>query len=343
MDEESVRVVVRVRPLQAHEKKNGDISCVKAISNGREIQVKIGPLEAQNYKCHKCFNPELSQASFFEECGVTELIDSAIEGYRACVFAYGNTGAGKTYTMVGGSKGLSHHDKHVGLIARSIEYLFERLHFIEANYKLKLSCVEIYAEHVYDLFADERDRASVPVREHSTDGFFMEGLKLVDCKDYPTSCSVLDLALKNRQVGGHELNTRSSRSHCITEIYIEVAKNTAENYGDENYRTTPQISRGKLSLVDLAGSERLKNTNSTGKVLQEAGFINRSLYVLGKVIAGLVRTNGDLNHKDVPFRDSKLTKLLINSLGGNGRTLLVACVSEAKGSRAETLRTLKFR
>jgi hypothetical protein len=103
------------------------------------------------------------------------------------------------------------------------------------------------------------------------------------------------------------------------------------------------ISKGKVSLVDLAGSERLKSTKSTGKVLAEAGFINKSLYVLGKVIAGLVRTNGDLNHKDVPYRDSKLTKLLISSLGGRSRTLLISCVSEAKSNQAETLRTLKFR
>ena len=100
---------------------------------------------------------------------------------------------------------------------------------------------------------------------------------------------------------------------------------------------------GRISLVDLAGSERLKSTKSTGKVLQEAGFINKSLYVLGKVIAGLVRTHGDRNHRDVPYRDSKLTKLLISSLGGQGRTMLMACISEASGSLIETLRTLKFR
>ena len=99
---------------------------------------------------------------------------------------------------------------------------------------------------------------------------------------------------------------------------------------------------GRMTFVDLAGSERLKTTQSTGKVLHEAGFINRSLYVLGKVIAGLVRTGGDLNHRDVPYRDSKLTKLLIGSLGGRTRTLLMACVTEASGSQAETLRTLKF-
>lgn len=252
--------------------------------------------------------------------------------------------------MVGASKGLNAKDKHVGLIGRSLEYLYSKLSASEQPFRIKLSCLEIYHEHIYDLFAEEKDRTPLAIREHATEGFFMEGSRLVECKDYDIACSALDVAVKNRQVGGHELNSRSSRSHCVTEIHIEVVnkyhQGNIEN--DQIYKEmgvdekAQYTTKGKMSLIDLAGSERLKNTNSTGKVLQEAGFINRSLYVLGKVIAGLVRTNGDLNHKDVPYRDSKLTKLLISSLGGNSRTLLIACVSEAKGSQAETLRTLKF-
>lgn len=243
--------------------------------------------------------------------------------------------AGKTHTMIGSAKGISSRDKNVGLIPRSLDYLYEKLSQMNIPYKIKLSCLEIYHEHVYDLFAEDKERTPMAVREHNIEGFFLEGARLVDCSNYNIACNVLDVAFKNRQVGFHDLNSRSSRSHCVTEIYIETYPNTEEN--------PDQVVRGKMTLVDLAGSERLKSTNSTGKVLQEAGFINRSLYVLGKVIAGLVRTNGDLNHKDVPYRDSKLTKLLISSLGGSSRTLMISCVSEAKGSQAETLRTLKFR
>lgn len=340
VDEENVNVVVRIRPMQAHEKKNGDVPCVKAEKSGKEVQVKVGPLDAQVYRCHRCFNAETSQSDFFIECGITDLLDSAMDGYRACAFAFGQTGAGKTFTMVGATKGISHKDKQVGLIARSLEYLYMKLNGTGIKYRLRLSCLEIYHEHVYDLFADEKERLPLAVREHATEGFFLEGSRLVECKDYEVACAALDVAVKNRQVGGHDLNSRSSRSHCMTEIYIDTG--SREGYEDDD-RAEHYLNRGKMTLVDLAGSERLKNTNSTGKVLQEAGFINRSLYVLGKVIAGLVRTNGDLNHKDVPFRDSKLTKLLISSLGGNSRTVLIACVSEAKGSQAETLRTLKFR
>lgn len=237
--------------------------------------------------------------------------------------------------MIGSAKGISSRDKNVGLVPRSLDYLFEKLNQLNIAFKIKLSCLEIYHEHVYDLFADDKERNPMAVREHAVEGFFLEGARLVDCTNYNIACSVLDVAFKNRQVGFHDLNSRSSRSHCLTEVYIETYPAPEEN--------PDYIVRGKMSLVDLAGSERLKSTNSSGKVLQEAGFINRSLYVLGKVIAGLVRTNGDLNHKDVPYRDSKLTKLLISSLGGNSRTMMISCVSEAKGSQAETLRTLKFR
>jgi hypothetical protein len=340
MEEENINVVVRIRPMQLNEKKNNDIPCVKAEKSGKEVQVKVGPLDAQVYRCHRCFDAETTQAEFFNECGITDLLNSSIDGYRTCAFAFGQTGAGKTFTMVGSSKASNH--KENGLITRSFAYLCEKLNAEGKTFRLRLSCLEIYHEHAYDLFADEKERTPLAVREHTTDGFFLEGCRTIECKDYDVACTALELAVKNRQVGGHDLNSRSSRSHCMTEIFIDTLGDNDSDTTDPT-NSTHFRQHGKMTLVDLAGSERLKNTNSTGKVLQEAGFINRSLYVLGKVIAGLVRTNGDLNHKDVPYRDSKLTKLLIGSLGGNSRTLLIACVSEAKGSQQETLRTLKFR
>ncbi len=340
-------MVVRVRPLQNTERKNGDIPCVKAGADGKEVQVKVGPLDAQVYRCNKCFPNDTTQAVFFSDSGITELLDSAIEGYRACAFAFGQTGAGKTFTMVGPTKGINHKDKQVGMIARSLEYVFTKLNAMGISFSLKIACLEIYHENVFDLFAEERERVSLAVREHTTDGFFLENCKMIECVDYEIACGALDVAMRNRQTGGHDLNNRSSRSHCLTEIYIEIpsasSRSAQRGNFDEDQPSSDFVSRGRMSLVDLAGSERLKSTNSTGKVLQEAGFINRSLYVLGKVIAGLVRTNGDLNHKDVPYRDSKLTKLLVSSLSGKCHTLLISCVSEAKGSQAETLRTLKFR
>eukprot|EP01038_Epipyxis_sp_PR26KG_P004520 gene4520-6385_t len=345
VDEENIKVVVRIRPLQAHEKKEGDVQCVKAISEGKEVQVKVGPLDAQVYRCNQCFANDVSQAEFFQESGITVLIDAAINGYRTCAFAFGQTGAGKTFTMIGGStKNVNpHKDRQSGMVGRTLDYLFAKMNELNIQYMIKLSCVEIYHENVFDLFAEEKERNALQIREHATEGFFLEGCKLIDCDNEEVACSSLDVAMRNRQTGTHDLNSRSSRSHCITTINIEIpVKASSNNTDDEIGSGKDYLIKGRISLVDLAGSERLKSTNSTGKILQEAGFINKSLYVLGKVIAGLVRTNGDLNHKDVPFRDSKLTKLLISSLGGKSMTLLIACVSEAKSSQAETLRTLKF-
>mmetsp|Transcript_24967 Transcript_24967/g.22682 ORF Transcript_24967/g.22682 Transcript_24967/m.22682 type:complete len:1033 (+) Transcript_24967:86-3184(+) len=357
---EAIKVVVRIRPMQKQEKQKGEKVCVKPLALGKEVQIKTDLLEAQIYKCNHCFSRDTSQSKFFEESNITSLIDSSIAGYRSCAFAFGQTGAGKTYTVVGPSKSISPGHENDGLIGRSLDYLYNQLKGLNTKFSVRLSCLEIYHENVYDLLSDERNRPSLAIREHSIEGFFLEGCKMVSCQTFKQACSVIDIAMRNRHIGEHELNARSSRSHCITEIYIDLPNrrespvdnleesdeidnsSSSKTNNSTTIRQRDFVSTGKLTLVDLAGSERLKSTHSTGKVLQDAGYINKSLYVLGKVIAGLARTHGDINHRDVPYRDSKLTKILINSLGGRGRTLLIACVTEASGSQAETLRTLKF-
>ena len=358
--EENIKVVVRVRPLHHGEQQRGEISCVRSAGpEGREVQVRMGPMEAQVYSCNRCFPADTSQSTFFQESGLTDLLDSAIGGYRACCFAFGQTGAGKTYCIIGpgSSPQPSHPDD--GMLGRSLEYLFTKLNSLGVKYTVRLSCLEIYHEQVFDLLTEERqpggNRTPLQVREHAVDGFFPENCRLMPCVTAKEACAALDIAMKHRQVGGHDMNSRSNRSHCMTDVFIELPGQAAlqnisstsafpglsglneEMDGDREY-----LVRGRITLVDLAGSECLKSTNSTGKVLQEAGFINRSLFVLGKVIVGLSRSSGDVRHREVPFRDSKLTKLLISSLGGNSRTLLMACVTEASGSQPETLRTLKF-
>ena len=164
------------------------------------------------------------------------MLDSAVSGYRTCAFAFGQTGAGKTFTMFGASpsKGLNHRDKqYVGMVNRSIEYLFIKLNELNINnFSLKISCLEIYQEHVYDLFAEEKERISLPVREHMSEGFFLEGAKMIECSDYEMATSLLEIAMRNRQVGGHELNSRSSRSHCLTDVFIELpASGRNDNLG----------------------------------------------------------------------------------------------------------------
>jgi len=381
-EEENIKVAVRIRPLQQGEASRGETSCVKVGADGREVQVRMGPLDAHVYQCNRCFSPETTQDTFFNECGLKDLLDSAIGGYRACAFAFGQTGAGKTYCIVGPGSAPRLGEPSDGILGRSLEYLFAKLNSLNVKYTLRLSCLEIYHEQVYDLFSEapldrgnHGERQSLAVREHATDGFFLEGCRMLACSTAKAACQALDTALRHRQVDAHDMNSRSNRSHCMTDVFIELPGQAAlrsvlgadggssgggggaggsggavgggsfpgfKGLDHEMAQDREYTVMGRITLVDLAGSENMKKTNSTGKVGKEAGFINKSLYTLGKVISGLSRHNGDKTAKEVPFRDSKLTKLLISSLGGKSRTLLMACVTEASGSHAETLRTLKF-
>lgn len=363
-EEEAIRVSVRIRPLQQGEASKGETSCVRVGGDGREVQVRMGPLDAHVYSCNRCFGPETTQENFFAECGLRDLLDSAIGGYRACAFAFGQTGAGKTYCIVGPGSAPRLGDASDGMLGRSLAYLFNKLNSLGVKYTLRLSCLEIYHEHVFDLFSeaplDRGERQALAVREHATDGFFLEGCRMLACETAKSACAALDIAMRHRQIGEHDLNSRSNRSHTMTDVFIELPGQAAmrsmqggdsagqfpglHGLGAEMASDQEYTVMGRITLVDLAGSENMKKTNSTGKAVQEAGFINKSLYTLGKVISGLTKHAGEggAKHRDVPFRDSKLTKLLISSLGGKSRTLLMACVTEASGSHAETLRTLKF-
>ena len=280
---EAIQVVVRIRPIQKHEKAKGEKICVKPISDGKEIQIKTDTNEAIVYKCNQCFSRDTTQADFFVESTVTNLIDSAINGYRACVFAFGQTGAGKTYTVVGPSRSISPGEIDDGLIGRSLDYLFNRLDALNTRYNVRISCTEIYSENVFDLLTDEKHRSPLPVREHAVEGFFLEGSKMVSCLSFKQACSIIDIAMRNRHIAEHELNSRSSRSHCITEVYIDIPTEINEDEDDQIGKKNKKAMKkeysltGKLTMVDLAGSERLKSTKSSGKRLQETGFINKSL------------------------------------------------------------------
>jgi hypothetical protein len=340
---ENIRIVVRVRP----EEKNDAVS-ITALNNNSIVQVQSGDLEAQTFRCNQVFRGETTQIEVFNNCGITNLLDSVLNGYRACCFAFGQTGSGKTYTVFGNSlPSLSGESMPFdGLMSRSLEYLFQRLEASKAKFLVRLTCVEIYQEQVYDLLAppvnqsaessDMERPVGIGVREHTTEGFFLEGCHVVPARSHASALSTVMRAVNARRSRGHNMNATSSRSHCLTDIFVDLPPGYPGNGRDYTVM-------GRMTLVDLAGSERLKQTHNTGEASAEAGFINKSLFVLGKVIAGLALAEGDASSRLVPFRDSKLTKLLIGSLGGKGRTLMVACVRDGKASVAETLRTLKFR
>jgi kinesin family member 12 len=257
--------------------------------------------------------------------------------------------------MVGASSVLDYADESSGIMTRSLDYLYTQLDSLNIEYAIRISCLELYQENIYDLLVEEKDRVILPVREHPTDGFFVEGCQIAACKNAKSALKTIDKALRMRHVGSHDYNHRSNRSHFITEVYIDLPGQGAhlrrasmemapgmtgfyDNMEDDREYTV----MGRMTFVDLAGSERLKDTKSQGKVLHETGSINKSLYVLGKVISGMAKSNGMAHKKEVPFRDSKLTKLLINSLGGASRTMMISCVSESSGALPETLRTLRF-
>jgi hypothetical protein len=430
METNSIKVVIRIRPLQKHEKSKGEQVVAKSVSNGKEVQLKSGPNKAQIFQCHRCFSRDTTQAELFQQCGIIELLEASLRGARSCAFAFGQTGAGKTHTVVGSAAtvDVEEHLTHSGngMLGRAFAYIFKaissgrRIDGKDAStFSVRVSCLEIYHEQVYDLLADKGERQPLNLREHqqvstwhslssllsphashfalhfhtdiclvwfnhgnyqSQDGFYAEGSTKILVPTVKEACKVATGGMRSRKLGAHDLNSRSNRSHCVTEIFVDSGstpdQRTALNSAEIGARTGRQTDKGssrevggRMTFVDLAGSERLKATNSTGKVLQEAGFINKSLYVLGKVIAGLVRTGGDLSHRDVPYRDSKLTKLLISSMQASAAntsaagvstahtaatssiptssdstpgTILIACVTEGSGSLAETSRTLHF-
>ncbi|KAI9220464.1 P-loop containing nucleoside triphosphate hydrolase protein [Blastocladiella britannica] len=267
----------------------------------------------------------------FDDCGVVDIIDRAVAGYSATVFAFGQTGSGKTFTMTGPPT-ISSPD-HYGIIPRALRHLFE---VIAANpnvkYTVRAAYLEIYNEAVQDLL--NPSAASLPVRWKRNRGFYVENLFVVECEVLDDCLAVLEEGLRNRTTGAHALNERSSRSHSILTVYIDSRTLSA----DGDLRPTQKF--GKISFVDLAGSERVKDSKTTGEALTETFNINRSLLVLGNCISALSDAKKKLQH--VPYRDSKLTKLLMDSLGGNGLALMIACVSPSAQVLSETVQTLRY-
>ncbi|XP_066139419.1 kinesin-like protein KIF12 [Euwallacea fornicatus] len=341
--EDNINVVVRVRPLNKKEIDNGYSEVVEFPGNG-QIMVHAppnGPNDSQKPKLFSynvVFEPAATQEDVLQFSGMKKLISMALEGFRCTCFCYGQTGSGKTHTLTGppgliGSKGVPYSENH-GLIFRSFMYLFQQIqqqsntHFI-----LKASYLEIYNEKVIDLLNAGSIKKPLAVRwSKKASGFFVENLFTVDCEEFDDLVAVLEEGLKNRSIGKHNMNDHSSRSHTILTVLI-TSEHPAEN-GVFISRT------GKINFVDLAGSEMTKKTHSEGKMLEEANNINKSLMVLGYCISSL--SDPKKKNQHVPYRDSKLTKLLADSLAGNGVTLMVACVSPAKFNVHETLNTLRY-
>ena len=324
---ESVKVMVRCRPMSQKEIDRG-CSCIvtvdKAYGQINLAKPNSGEID-KTFSFDSVYGQDSQQRSIYDESAFP-LVESVIEGYNGTIFAYGQTGWGKTHTMMGSYES----EETQGIIPKAFGHIFGWIDSSEDGKKFLVRCsyLEIYNESILDLLGKE-DR-KLDVKEDKDKGIYVKGLTNVIVKSIPEIEKAMVAGTKNRKVGETAMNKDSSRSHSIFTIYIETAEDGTD--GNQRFRA------GKLNLVDLAGSERQSKTNATGDRLKEAQKINLSLSALGNVISALV--DGRSTH--IPYRDSKLTRLLQDSLGGNTKTVMIAAVSPADYNYDETLSTLRY-
>ncbi|KAH8405221.1 hypothetical protein KR222_011134, partial [Zaprionus bogoriensis] len=344
--EDNINVVVRVRPLNEKEKRDRHGPTLQFPGNGQVIIEgnDMGVKRSHNrdsvrvFTYNVVFEPGATQEDILDYSGIKRIIEMGIEGFSCTAFCYGQTGSGKTHTLTGPPDLFvgkpNPKDPRHGLIFRSFVYLFQLIkNRKDVNYVLKASFMEIYNERVIDLLNPGSHRKPLAVRwSKKSGGFFVENLFTVDCEELDDLLAVLEEGMRNRAVGSHAMNDHSSRSHTILTVHI---------LSDQQTDGGVFLSKhGKINFVDLAGSELTKKTMSEGKTLEEANNINKSLMVLGYCISSLSDNKKRGGH--IPYRDSQLTKLLADSLAGNGVTLMIACVSPAHYNHAETLNTLRY-
>ncbi|KAJ7996788.1 hypothetical protein DPEC_G00240660 [Dallia pectoralis] len=324
-----VRVALRCRPLVPKEINEGCQTCLTFVPG--EPQVIVGTEKAFTYDY--VYDPSSEQEEVFNSA-VLPLLCGLFKGYHATVLAYGQTGSGKTFSMGGTYTSAQENEPTVGVIPRVVQTIFqEKEKHTDCEFSLSVSYLEIYNEEILDLLCPSvsKDKPStINIREDPKEGIKIIGLieKQVFSAQEMVGC--LELGNSSRTVGSTAMNAASSRSHAIFTITLEQRRGAD--------RSENVVS--KLHLVDLAGSERQKKTKAEGDRLKEGISINRGLLSLGNVISAL----GDESKKGsfVPYRDSKLTRLLQDSLGGNSHTLMIACVSPADSNIEETLNTLRY-
>uniref|UniRef100_A0A8D3E9Z0 Kinesin motor domain-containing protein n=1 Tax=Scophthalmus maximus TaxID=52904 RepID=A0A8D3E9Z0_SCOMX len=321
-----VRVALRCRPLVPKEINEGCQGCLTFVP--AEPQVIVGTEKTFTYDY--VFDPTAEQDEVFNTA-VAPLLRGLFKGYHATVLAYGQTGSGKTFSMGGTYTSAQENDPSVGVIPRVIRRIFEeRDKMAECDFCLTVSYLEIYNEDILDLLSASKDKPGISIREDPKDGIKIVGLTERQVFSAQEMVGCLEVGNSARTVGSTAMNAASSRSHAIFTITLEQRR------GPDKVDSVVS----KLHLVDLAGSERQKKTKAEGDRLKEGISINRGLLSLGNVISAL----GDESKKNtfVPYRDSKLTRLLQDSLGGNSHTLMIACISPADSNMEETINTLRY-
>lgn len=334
-----VRVVIRFRPQNAVEKEHGGEPTV-TFNSGTELEI-TGATTADAQKVFTyddVFNPTKTQEEIFAAVGLPT-IDNVLKGYNGTILAYGQTGSGKTHSMLGPEGGTadaltkeSPHYAQRGIIPRLVEALFEKLDRIpkaEVTWKVTVSVFELYKEGIHDLLT-EATNVEYRIREDTIGGrgVYVENLYAKQCLSASELLEAIKVGVSKRKVASTKSNETSSRSHSVTVINVEQI-----NHVQEDITTV-----ARLNLVDLAGSERQSKTQAGGERLKEAQMINLSLTLLGNVIYKL--TDGKSTY--IPYRDSKLTRILQDSFGGNSVTTLMCHCSPAQYNKDETVTTLRF-
>ncbi len=331
---ESIRVLVRVRPVIS-DGKNAAVSAVKISNDNKTISIDANR-KVRNWPCDFVFGPKATQFDVYQNAKY--VIEAALDGYNGTIFAYGQTGSGKTYSMFGKDGKINNEP---GIVPRCVQDIFQRLEASRSrgNSSVHVSFLQVYNDQVYDLF-QKGPMVALNIREKDGD-VFVSNLKQYRTYSVDQCITLIETGLQNRTVRETAMNHASSRSHSILQILLE------QNVMLENNEW--KRIRSKLNLVDLAGSERWVLSDMTEEQISELTNINSSLYTLGRCIAVLAKKSHGENdmhspdkHLHVPFRDSKLTRLLKDSIGGNCKTCLLATVNPSLTCGDESICTLRF-
>uniref|UniRef100_A0A3Q0R4X4 Kinesin family member 7 n=1 Tax=Amphilophus citrinellus TaxID=61819 RepID=A0A3Q0R4X4_AMPCI len=327
----AVQVAVRVRPLLPKELLHCHESCITV--DPELCRVTLG--HDRHFLCDFLFEETCNQEEVYS-VSVQPLIDSFFQGFNATVFAYGQTGSGKTYT-IGEANICSFSDEEQGIIPRAVADIFKLLDENDlTDFSVRVSYLEVYKEEFKDLLEVETASKDIHIREDKCNIGFVDECEVEGLDEV---LSLLESGNTARHTGATQMNPNSSRSHTIFTVYMDQRRGSSRLYGTSG-SSGPQMLSSKFHFVDLAGSERILRTGNTGERLKESIQINSGLLALGNVIGAL----GDAKRKGshIPYRDSKITRILKDSLGGNSKTLMIACISPSSSDFDESLNTLNY-
>uniref|UniRef100_A0A7N6BFR7 Kinesin motor domain-containing protein n=1 Tax=Anabas testudineus TaxID=64144 RepID=A0A7N6BFR7_ANATE len=332
-DYSAVQVAVRVRPLLPKELLHCHESCITV--DPELCRVTLG--HDRHFLCDFLFEETCCQENVYS-VSVQPLIDAFFQGFNATVFAYGQTGSGKTYT-IGEANICSFRDEEQGIIPRAVADVFKLLDENDlTDFSVRVSYLEVYKEEFKDLLEVETASKDIHIREDKGN-IVLCGVKECEVEGLDEVLSLLESGNTARHTGATQMNPNSSRSHTIFTLHMDQRRGSSRIYGTTT-STGPQMLSSKFHFVDLAGSERILRTGNSGERLKESIQINSGLLALGNVIGAL----GDPKRKGshIPYRDSKITRILKDSLGGNSKTLMIACISPSSSDFDESLNTLNY-